>query len=195
VALLVALPLVPVRAQQLTSITLSCSGTSKLMTAGDDTKPDPITNVGMIVNFSERTVTFASYHIPIERVDGTMVLFHGIQVRSYADTKLKPVSVDGSVDRVKARRAWSSCTSRLETQFELGAAVQTCEATVLGRPLDQLQDLGGIRQFTPVKQFGCQPLNATEICQNDPVRLGFGPAELDINSRWGMPIEPAQNTA
>jgi hypothetical protein len=100
VALLVALPLVPVRAQQLTSITLSCSGTSKLMTAGDDAKPDPVTNVGMIVNFSERTVTFESYHIPFERVDNTMVLFHGTQAMSYAGTKLKPVTVDGSVDRV-----------------------------------------------------------------------------------------------
>jgi hypothetical protein len=100
VTLLVALLLVPVRAQQPTSITLSCSGTSKLMTAGDDTKPDPVTNLGMIVNFGERTVSFLSHHIPFERVDNTMVLFHGTQAMSYAGTKLKPVTVDGSVDRV-----------------------------------------------------------------------------------------------
>jgi hypothetical protein len=54
----------------------------------------------MIVNFSERTVTFESYHIPIERADSTMVLFHGTQAMTYAGTKLKPVTVDGSVDRV-----------------------------------------------------------------------------------------------
>jgi hypothetical protein len=100
VALLAALPLVPALAQQPASITLSCSGSAKMMTAGDDTKPDPITNLGMIVNFSERTVTFSSYHIPIERTDSTMVLFHGTQSMSYAGTKLKPVTVDGSVDRV-----------------------------------------------------------------------------------------------
>ena len=29
-----------------------------------------------------------------------MVLFHGNQAMSYAGTKLKPVTVDGSVDRV-----------------------------------------------------------------------------------------------
>jgi hypothetical protein len=98
--LLAAMPLTSVAAQQPPSITLSCSGTSKLMTAGDDIKPDPVTNVGMIVNFSERTVTFDSYRIPIERVDSTMVLFHGTQAMSYAGIKLKPVSVDGSVDRV-----------------------------------------------------------------------------------------------
>ena len=100
VALMVALPIAAAGAQQPTSITLSCSGTSKLMTAPDDTKPDPITNVGMIVNLSERTVTFESYRVPIERADSTMVLFHGAQAMSYAGTKLKPVTVDGSVDRV-----------------------------------------------------------------------------------------------
>jgi hypothetical protein len=99
-ALLIALPLKPARAQQPASITLSCSGTSKLMKAGDDTKPDPVTNLGMIVDFAERTVAFESYKIPIERTDSTMVLFHGIQAMSYAGTKLKPVTVDGSVDRV-----------------------------------------------------------------------------------------------
>jgi hypothetical protein len=100
VALLVALPLMPVRAQQPNTITLSCNGTSKLMTAGDDTKPEPVTNLGMIVNFGERTVSFLSFRIPFERVDNTMVLFHGAQAMSYAGTKLKPVTVDGSVDRV-----------------------------------------------------------------------------------------------
>jgi hypothetical protein len=99
-ALLAVLPLSAAGAQQPISITLSCSGTSKLMMAGDDTKPDPVTNVGMIVNFSERTVTFDSYRIPIERADSTMVLFHGDQTMSYAGVKLKPVTVDGSVDRV-----------------------------------------------------------------------------------------------
>jgi len=99
VALMVTLPIAAVGAQQPTSITLSCNGTSKLMTAGDDTKPDPVTNLGMIVNFAERTVSFESYHIPFERADSTMV-FHGTQAMSYAGTKLKPVTVDGSVDRV-----------------------------------------------------------------------------------------------
>jgi hypothetical protein len=99
-ALLSILPLLPVQAQQQNSITLSCSGTSKSMMSSDDAKPDPVTNLGMIVNFGERTVSFESYHIPFERIDNTMVLFHGTQAMSYAGTKLKPVTVDGSVDRV-----------------------------------------------------------------------------------------------
>ena len=83
VALLGALPLSAVGAQQPTTITLSCSGTSKCMMAGDDIKPDPIPTIGMIVNFAERTVTFNSYRIPIERTDSTMVLFHGDHAMSY----------------------------------------------------------------------------------------------------------------
>ena len=100
VGLMVMMLMAPVSAQQPSTITLSCNGTSKYMTAGDDTRPDPITNLGMIVNFSERTVTFSSYHIPFERVDNTMVLFHGDQAQSYAGVKLGRVTVDGSVDRV-----------------------------------------------------------------------------------------------
>jgi hypothetical protein len=99
-ALLAALLVVPARGQEPTSITLLCTGTSKLMTAGDDAKADLVTNLGMIVNFGERTVSFLSYRIPFERIDDTMVLFHGTQAMSYAGSKLKPVTVDGSVDRV-----------------------------------------------------------------------------------------------
>jgi hypothetical protein len=98
--LLAAWPLAAVGAQQPTSITLLCNGTSKLMTAGDDTKPDRVTNLGMIINFGERTVSFLSYQIPFESIENAMVLFHGTQAMSYAGSKLKPVTVDGSVDRV-----------------------------------------------------------------------------------------------
>lgn len=90
----------PVVAQQPPSITLSCSGTGKLMTASDDAKPDLITNVGMIVDFRARTVTFDNYVVPIEKVDNTIVVFHGAVSLTYGNTKLKPVDVYGSVDRV-----------------------------------------------------------------------------------------------
>jgi hypothetical protein len=100
VALLAALSMATAHGQQPTSITLSCSGTSKLMTAAADAKPDPVANAGMIVDFQERTVTFASYCVPIERADSTMVLFHGKLAMSYTGAKPKPVTVNGSVDRV-----------------------------------------------------------------------------------------------
>jgi hypothetical protein len=96
---LLIFPIVSLQAQQLPTMTLACNGTSKLMVVSDE-KPEPITNVGIIVNFADRSVTFNSYRIPIERADSTMVLFHGQQAMSYAGTNLKPVMVDGSIDRV-----------------------------------------------------------------------------------------------
>jgi len=95
-----ALFLTPAMAQQPSSITLSCSGTGKLMIAADDSKQDPINNVGMVVDFQSKTVTFDNYKVPIERADSTMVLFRGSVTMTYANTRLKPVQVDGSVDRI-----------------------------------------------------------------------------------------------
>jgi hypothetical protein len=99
------------------------------MTAGDDTKPDPVTNLGMIVNFGERTVSFQSYHIPFERADNTMVLFHGTEAMNYAGSKLTPVTVDGSVDRVTGAASVTFLNVRVESN-------QTWE--LLCRPATQL---------------------------------------------------------
>jgi hypothetical protein len=133
IVLVVALPLAPVAAQQPTSITLSCNGTSKLMTAGDDTKPDPITNLGMIVNFGERTVSFQSYRIPFERIDNTMVLFHGTQAMSYAGTKLKPVTVDDSVDRVTGAASVEFMHERAGDNSTYELMCKPAKQLVLGR--------------------------------------------------------------
>ena len=70
------------------------------MVAADDVKPDPITNVGMIVNFSERVVTFNGYRVPIEQADTTMVQFQRQQTVTVSGTKLKPFTVASAVDRI-----------------------------------------------------------------------------------------------
>jgi hypothetical protein len=98
-ALLAALPSFAVQAQPPASITLWCQSTSMVP---DDPKPDliepdPITGGEMIVNLQERTVTFNSFHVPIERADGTLVLFHGRQATSFEGLRL---TVDGSIDLV-----------------------------------------------------------------------------------------------
>jgi hypothetical protein len=93
-ALLAALPSFAVRAQPPTSITLWCQSSSIV---SDDAKADPITGGEMIVNLQERTVNFNSFHVPIERADGTIVLFHGKQTTSFEGLKL---TVDGSIDLV-----------------------------------------------------------------------------------------------
>ena len=52
---------------------------------------------------------------------------------SYAGSKLKPVTVDGSVDRVTGAANVEFMNERV--QFEMGFGVQTCEAAVLERIL------------------------------------------------------------
>jgi hypothetical protein len=44
--------------------------------------------------------------------------------------------------------------------------------------------------FNSVKQLNRQPLNAIEIRRNDPLGLGFGPAQLDRNLIWGPYTPP-----
>jgi hypothetical protein len=93
----------PAKAQQQGStITLSCNGTSKLMaTAAADLKPDPITNLGIIVNAANRTVTFMDYVTPITGISATQVSFDGQQTPPMAfGLKGKPFTVGGSIDRV-----------------------------------------------------------------------------------------------
>jgi hypothetical protein len=100
-ALLSALPLLPVQAQQQNSITLSCNGTSKLTaTAAADLKPDPITNMGIIVNLADRTVTFTDYVTPVTGITATLVSFSGRQTPVALGVKGKPFTIDGSIDRV-----------------------------------------------------------------------------------------------
>ena len=93
-ALLAALPLCAAHGQQLNSITLWCQGPSMV---ADNAGPDPITGGGMVVDFQERTVSFNSFHVPIARADGAMVLFRGEQASRYEGLRL---TVDGSIDLV-----------------------------------------------------------------------------------------------
>jgi hypothetical protein len=87
--------------QQGSAITLSCNGTSKLTaTAAADLKPDPITNLGIIVNVADRTVTFMDYVTPITGVTATLVSFRGQQAPVVVGVKAKPFTIDGSIDRV-----------------------------------------------------------------------------------------------
>ena len=99
--LLVAFVLLePASAQQPNTITLSCNGTSKLTaTSAADLKPDPIASLGIIVSAADRTVTFASYVVPVTGINATLVNFSGRQP-SPLGIKGGEFSIDGSIDRV-----------------------------------------------------------------------------------------------
>ena len=80
--------------QQGSTITLSCNGTSKFTaTATADLKPEPVTNLGIIVNMANRTVTFNDSVIPITTITATIVGFGSQYVKS------KP-TISGGIDRV-----------------------------------------------------------------------------------------------
>jgi len=99
---------VPVQAQQSNSITLACNGTSKLAMAAADVKPDPITNMGIIVNVADRSVTFMDFVTPLTGISATLVSFNGRQTPVALGVKGKPFTIDGSIDRVTghAEVAW-----------------------------------------------------------------------------------------
>jgi len=84
----------PTWAQQRGSpITLSCNGTGKLTaTSAADMKPDPITNLGVIVNAANRTVTFMQHVIPITSITATQVDFSNLGGAKQ--------TIGGSIDRV-----------------------------------------------------------------------------------------------
>jgi hypothetical protein len=83
------------------AITLSCDGVSKLMaTSAGDLKPDPINQLGIIVNFTDRTVRFSDYVIPISGVTGNVISFVARQAPLLRGLKLTPFTVEGAIDRV-----------------------------------------------------------------------------------------------
>jgi len=95
-ALLAVLPSFAARGQEPSPITLWCQSTSAVRdeAKSDLIEPDPISGGEMIVNLQERTVSFNAFRVPIERADGTMVVFHGEQ-----RTSLR-LTVNGSIDLV-----------------------------------------------------------------------------------------------
>ena len=95
-----ALLLSSAHAQQQSSIILSCDGTNKLtaITAAD-VKPNSITNLGIIVNLADRTVTFMDYVTPVTLISATLVSFSGRQTPVVFGVK-KSFIIDGSIDPV-----------------------------------------------------------------------------------------------
>jgi hypothetical protein len=51
-----------------------------------------------------------------------------------------------------------------------------------------------VGEFTPVDKFARQARNAVEIGRDNSLRLRFGPAQLDRNSRRSVLIKPGSNT-
>jgi hypothetical protein len=75
-----------------TILTLSCDGTMTNLAWNSDHKPEPVTNMGLVVNLSEGTVTGFAFPASIYKTDATRVEFKGENGNW---------SVWGSIDRNK----------------------------------------------------------------------------------------------
>jgi hypothetical protein len=60
-----------------TILTLPCDGTMTNLTWTSDHKPEPVTNMGLVVNLSEGTVTGFAFPAGIYKTDATRVEFKG----------------------------------------------------------------------------------------------------------------------
>ena len=77
--------------QQVSTITLSCNGTGKFTaTSAADLKPDPIKDLGIIVNVTDRTVTLMDYVVPLTGITATIISFNGQTPPVVSGVKLKP---------------------------------------------------------------------------------------------------------
>ena len=94
-----SLPALQAFAAETAVITLSCDAKVTDLKASD-AKPELLPNVGVVVNFTEHTVSFNGYVIPITGVDAANVSFDGDVKPQYRGTPLGKTTVSGSVDRV-----------------------------------------------------------------------------------------------
>ena len=74
--LLTVIGLASAQAEESTIITLSCDGTTKVYVKRDESI-GPVTNMGVVVNLAERTVSFDGRVAHIDHVDAGTIFFLG----------------------------------------------------------------------------------------------------------------------
>ena len=87
--LLTVIGLASAQAEESTIITLSCDGTTKVYVKRDESI-SPVTNMGVVVNLAERTVSFDGHVARIDHVDAAVIYFGGDSVKDttgYIDGK------------------------------------------------------------------------------------------------------------
>lgn len=97
---------------QPTLLSFACSGTMKDGLNGE--KGDPVQNVGVVVNLADKTVSFAGFSAPFNRVDSANIYFHGTSRNQHGVDQ----TVDGNLDRVTgAIEASVTFTSQAKSNY------------------------------------------------------------------------------
>jgi hypothetical protein len=66
-----------------------------------DAKPELIYNVGLVVNFVEKTVSFAGFVAPFVKVDAANISFNGVNNTPLSERgPAVSISVYGNIDRI-----------------------------------------------------------------------------------------------
>jgi len=114
-AMMLALALVGHHAQaaEPTLLTLSCNGKVTRSTKASEPQPEPINNVGLVVNLADRTVSFLGFVAQIESIDASNVSFHGDSTKPYT------VLVMGDIDRVTGAVSAAILTTGRTDSYDL----------------------------------------------------------------------------
>jgi hypothetical protein len=99
------------RAAEPKVITMSCDGTI-INTYGIKNKPadpEPMKNMGVVVNLDARTVSFAGYVARIKDVDEAIISFGGRQIGERKEGYR--ISIRGDIDRVTGHMDATTTTS------------------------------------------------------------------------------------
>jgi hypothetical protein len=101
---------------QTTELTLSCNGKSK-----DDNTEEPITNMGVVVNFTKKTVTGLAIVANIYKVDDDGISFEG--------TENGPISSNGPI-QVIFRGDINRITGEISGELKVTCGPETYTTTV-----------------------------------------------------------------
>jgi hypothetical protein len=96
------------RAAEPKVITLSCDGTFT-DTTYRDANPEPMKNMGVVVNLDARTVSFMGYVARIKDVDEANISFGGSQIGEHKEDYR--ISITGDIDRVTGHMIATTTTS------------------------------------------------------------------------------------
>jgi hypothetical protein len=92
--LLLSSTVVSIAQSHTTELTLSCNGKSK-----DDNTEQPITNMGVVVSLTKKTVTGLAIFVNIYKVDDTSIFFEGTENGPIGSSQIQAIMI-GDINRI-----------------------------------------------------------------------------------------------
>ena len=107
------------KAAEPTMLTLSCDG-KVTDTKATDAKSEPVNKIGVVVNLTDRTVSFLGYVAQIDSIDAADVTFSGeTKVKMGGQSTGVGVYVMGDIDRVTGAMSAATMSTASTHSYEL----------------------------------------------------------------------------